>query len=143
MDYILYQNRTLYGTLGKDAYIFPTARQIIRLDPMTGEQEALVSHEDYDYHLCGGGSPYGCNQWYGDWVLVSRIPFEPQYIPYGPYSFDSPYYDIQKVDCLLYGRECEQPSERIALNWRTGELRPWAQLPYPTATPSFTRKKGN
>jgi len=134
--HLLYQYRPVDNT--STGYNYTGSRQIIRVDSVSGEKKVLASDPAYDYDLCEieFNSYKSCEQWYGDWIQLRRFPFQPlsvsfEGIPVPPGS-DS------QLQCLVYGKKCATPPELFALNWRTGELLPWAEasLPTPTPTPS-------
>lgn len=127
-SHILYQHRAVSYTFASNTYIFPQARQIIRVNASTGEKQVLVSDPQYDYHFCAGAYSR-CDHWYGDWIQVRRFPFEPQDIVY-----TDDFYYIPEATCLLYGIDCNEPPELFALNWRTEELLPWDEVQLPTPT---------
>ena len=130
--HLLFQHRLLSYARQEELYSFPAARQIIRVDATTGEQEVLLGDPRYDFHFCEG-SRGGCDPWYGDWIRVRRFPFEAQDIKF---SFDF-FYDPSGT-CLLYGIDCAEAPTLLALNWRTGEVIPWDATVLPTPVPSAT-----
>ena len=48
----------------------------------------------------------------------NRIPFKAARV-----SLDES--DLPEVRCALYGLNCQEPAEEMALNWKTGEMLPW------------------
>jgi hypothetical protein len=134
-EHVLFQRRPLSFSMD-ELYTFSGARQIVRVDSHTGEQEVLLGDPNYDYHLCAAPDRL-CDTWYGDWVQVRRYAFHPAQVPYT----DDFYYDA-RVTCLLYGNNCPFQAELFALNWQTGELLPWDEFdpsafPIATAPPSL------
>lgn len=132
--HLLYQYRPVDNTSA--GYNYTGSRQIIRVDTVNGEKKVLASDPAYDYDLCEieFNSYKSCEQWYGDWIQLRRFPFQPlsvssEGIPVPPDS-------NSQLQCLLYGKECAAPPELFALNWRTGELLPWAEAPLPPPTPT-------
>lgn len=127
---ILHQHRVLSYTSASDTYTFSGALQIISVDATTGERRVLASDPRYDYHLCAGGRSW-CDHWDGDWIQVSRFPFEPLDVPRPDGRFDVP-----EWTCLAYGIDCDEAPELFALNWRTGEIVPWHENQLPTPGPA-------
>jgi hypothetical protein len=105
------------------------ASEIRVVDTVSGQERVLVGDPRYDYHLCAA---FRDCRWEGDWIQVRRVPFHPQEYPSHP---DLP---PRVWDCLLLGDKCPDPVDRLALNWRTGELMPWDKAPRPTSTPKPT-----
>jgi hypothetical protein len=126
----LYQHRTFTRNDDPWTYDFNSPRQIMRVDPQTGQQTVLAGDPGYDYDLCAG-SNNDCDTWYGDWVQVRRFPFQPQTI-----AFDDNFFSKPAATCLLYGTGCSSQPDLFALNWQTGELVAWENVPLPTATPT-------
>jgi hypothetical protein len=134
-QYLIYQHRTF--SLAKDGFYptgFETARQIILVDAQTGNQKQLLSDPAYDFHL---GSCPTCAQWFGDWIQIRRVAFAPEPITGGDAMYTS-----QAFTCRVYAQNCASPVELFALNWKTGELKPWTELvnsgvvPDPNLTPT-------
>ena len=129
---LLYQHRAQKNIeSGRPGIVVSTtfgASEIRVVDAMSGQERVLVSDPRYDYHL---GAAFRDCRWEGDWVQVRRVPFHPQEYP-------SPDLPPRVWDCLLLGDKCSDPVDRLALNWRTGELLPWDKVPLPTPTPRAT-----
>ncbi len=132
--HLLYQYRPVDTSGG--GYSYTGSRQIIRVDAVNGEKKVLASDPAYDYDLCEieFNSYESCEQWYGDWIQLRRFPFQPLSVSFE--GIPTPPGSYSQLQCLIYGKECSTPPELFALNWRTGELLPWAEAPLPTPTPT-------
>jgi hypothetical protein len=130
--HFVYQHRVVrYDKESGNAYL-DGPRQIILMDAWTRAQHLLAFNGSYDFHLCPSeGKP--CQQPYGDWLKVTRTPFVPVGLKLG--SPD----EIAHSRCPLYGLDCMKPAEEFALNWKTGEMLPWADanLPAPQSAPAY------
>jgi hypothetical protein len=133
--YLLYQHRTFNpATDSLTPTGFDQPRQIIRVDAQSGVQETWLSHPSYDFHI---GSCSSCSEWNGDWIQIRRVAFEPEDINTGVDIYRS-----QEFTCRVYGENCSSPVELFALNWKSGELRLWAEavqaglVPSPDLTPT-------
>lgn len=124
-----------YDRATKDA-ILTGPRQVILMNATTRSQRLLGFDTRSNYHLCGAddlpdgqaGSP--CAQPYGNWLRILRLPYQPLRFP----AADS---NTPSVRCGLYGLDCEDKPEVLALDWQTGKQYPWgeARVPEATATP--------
>jgi hypothetical protein len=127
--HLLYQHRVL--TYTEQAYSFTIGPREIRIiDIASGEDRPLIGGLQNSYHLCDG--PRAC-QWRGDWILVRRVPFQPQvYVgSWGDIDFRSP-----EIQCSWYGLDCADSVEQLALNWQTGEWLPWDKAALPPLMPT-------
>jgi hypothetical protein len=127
--HFVYQHRTIrYDKTSGNAYL-DGPRQIILMDAWTRAQHLLAFQGGYDFHLCPTeGKP--CKQLYGDWLKITRTPFQPVGIKLGSQA------EIAKARCPLYGLDCMKPAEEFALNWKTGEMLPWAEANVSSTGPS-------
>ena len=130
--HFVYQHRAIrYDKESQNAYL-DGPRQIILMDAWTRAQHLLAFRGDFDFHLCPNeGEP--CAQPYGDWLKVTRTPFQPGGLKLGDPS------QAVITRCALFGMDCVKPAEEFALNWKTGEMLPWADanLPAPQPAPAF------
>jgi hypothetical protein len=132
-QHLLYQHRSLAydGT----QYTFDGPRAIMIVNAQTGQQDILAGDAEHDYHLCPGSNG-DCDVWYGDWVQVQRVPFQPQ-----TFSFEDALSFSPSINCLVHGIECAaqqaamEDYELLMLNRRTGELLPWDPQALPTPPP--------
>jgi hypothetical protein len=126
--HIIFQHREFVDGDSSLAYLPKGSSQIIRKDLESGKNQVILTDPRYDYWLCDQNQP--CIFKNPDWVQVKRslIPTDP-----GELAI----YQAAVLECLDHG-ECILIRETLALNWRTGELRPWDQVPAapPTATPT-------
>jgi len=130
-QHFLYQHRPVQFYSNSNTAVLEGPRQIILMDAWSRDQRLLAYDAHYDYHLCStSGAP--CELRYGDWLKVRRTPFKPTRIP-----MDEP--DLPEALCALYGQECTEPAEEMALNWKTGEILPWeeAGVKEPAPAPAF------
>jgi hypothetical protein len=140
--YFLYEHRVHVYASGQITATF-SPRQIYIVDVTTGEERPLLDDPQHNYHFCSPS--YSCGQsWQGDWVSVSRTPYLSAEFPWSSDGSHAPDWNDPAIRCLQYGRACAEPAESLGLNWRTGELLPWSQIPVfmptiaatPTVTPS-------
>ena len=127
--YLLYHHRPF--ATDETSYTFNTPRKILRVDRLDGTKTLLAGSRVYDYHLCA--DPAAACEVLGDWVSVWRTDFQWQSLPLTVSLESDP-----AATCLLFGRGCQPPAERFAMNWRTGEKIPWAQFTPPAPTPTAT-----
>ncbi|MBN2146338.1 MAG: hypothetical protein JW726_03075 [Anaerolineales bacterium] len=120
-QYLLYQHRSL--EFDGEEYTFDSSRKIMIVDTLSGKREILLGDDGYDYYFSCAWESNECGQWSGDWVQVYRTPFEPQSVAFGPDFFGDPV-----VLCRGYGLQCTN-TKLFGLNWRTGELLAWQDLP--------------
>jgi hypothetical protein len=107
--------------------------QIVRYDPYSGQRTVLAGDPAYNFRLCQFDVIQPCSlQWFGDWIMVQRLPFTSKLDSNEPLTAGQP--------CLFEGRQCAAPPKSMALDTYSGELQPWdpASLPlaYPTPTPT-------
>ncbi|MCL4264273.1 MAG: hypothetical protein KJ069_13705 [Anaerolineae bacterium] len=87
----------------------------------SGAERLLLNDPQYHYYLC----PTEECQWDDDWLLIQRIPYTPHVFAYeGSEEYDSQA-EINARSCVEYARACSFPVEKLWLNWRTGETRPY------------------
>lgn len=130
--HFVYQHRAVrYDKTSGNAYL-DGPRQIILMDAWTRAQQLIGFKGEYDFHLCETEGE-ACEQPYGDWLKVTRTPFQP-----GGLKLSDPA-EAAAARCALFGLGCAKPAEVFALNWKTGELIPWAEanLPAPQDAPAF------
>jgi hypothetical protein len=132
--HLIYQHRDMVRVEGTWVDSFPTGREIIRVNAITGEVRILAGDPEYDYHLCEGVRST-CDRWHGDWIQVRRLDYEPQ-------EFEYTGSDTPLTNCLFYGMDCEGEPVLFALNWRTGEMIPWDESALPTPVPTGTPTPG-
>jgi hypothetical protein len=125
-SHLIFQHRD--STRDKDAFVdsLPSGREIMRVNAYTGASRVLAAVPEYDFHLCEGVRST-CDRWYGDWIQIRKLAYEPQQLDLDVFQADS-------LDCLIYGIDCEGEPELLALNWRTGELIPWNEHEFSTPT---------
>ncbi len=120
----LFQHRKVRFDQSANLFTLDGPQQILRMSAKTRSQSLLAYSGGYDYHLCSrDGQP--CDQWYGDWIQVTRTRFHPQTFAVDP-TTGLPK-DTPEARCAFQGQDCPEPAAEFALNWRTGELRPWAE----------------
>lgn len=124
-----------YDKATKDA-LLTGPRQVILMNANTRAQRLLGFDTHTSFHLCeendlldGVGSP--CEQTHGTWLRVLRLPYHTARFPAADRS-------APEARCALYGLDCEDQPEVLALDWQTGKQVPWeeARVPEATATPS-------
>jgi hypothetical protein len=128
-----------YDQATKDA-ILNGPRQVILMNAWTRSQRLLGYDPRNSYNLCGvddlqgsePGSP--CTQPYGNWLRIQRLPY--QGLRFAVADRSKP-----EARCALYGLDCKDKPETLALDWQTGKQYPWdeAQVPQATVTPGHTR----
>ncbi len=133
--HLLFQHRELITDEQGTIYQLTSGKQIKRVDATTGEQTTLLADPSYDYHLCSGHTADCTRRWHGDWIQVLRLPFNPLQITY---TIEG---DLG-MECIFYGFDCDISPELYALNWRTGEMIPWAESSLPTPIPRPTPTEG-
>lgn len=117
--HFLYQHRPIQFYANSTTIVLGGPRQIILMDAGSRDQRLLAYDGRYDYHLCEStGVP--CEMHYGDWLKIRRTAFKALRI-----SLDET--DLPEARCALYGLDCKQQVEEMALNWKTGEMLPWSE----------------
>lgn len=104
---------------------------IYAVDIATAEVRVLAGNPQYDYFV--GRSTQDC-RWQGDWLMLRRIGFQTREYPVDDWGLPQ----VPYSPCLEWSGDCPSPVEILALNWRTGEIVPWEQVPHPTPAPTFT-----
>lgn len=117
---VIYQYVSLeYTENGSDLMLGPGAIHLVEME--SGEERPLLSDPQYHYYLCLTGE---C-QWDGDWLLIQRIPYTPRvFVGDGSEEYNSQA-EINARNCVEYARSCPERVEKLWLNWRTGETRPY------------------
>ncbi len=140
-DHFVFQHQPFkYDKSTKDA-ILNGPRQIVLMNARTRSQSLLAFDARSNYHLCGAadladsnavGLP--CEQTYDTWLHVLRQPYQSVRFPAAERTTPA-------VRCALYGLDCEDAPEILALDWQTGKQYPWeeARVPEATATPGAHR----
>ncbi len=129
--HFVYQHRVIRYDKGSGNAYLDSPRQIILMDAWTRAQQLIAFDGGYDYHLCQTeGEP--CLQNYGDWLKVTRTPYQPGGLQLGDPAMAT------KSRCALYGYDCMQPAEEFAINWTTGEILPWADV-LPASEPASAK----
>jgi hypothetical protein len=116
-------------------------RQVILMNAWTRTQRLLGYDSRSNYHLCGAeeiqtgaapGSP--CAQTNGEWLRIQRLPYVSLRFPVA--NRDKP-----EVRCALYGLDCKDNAEVLALNWKTVKQYPWeeARIPQVIPTPDYNQ----
>jgi hypothetical protein len=130
--HIIFEHREFVEEESRQTYLPKGPSQIMRMDLESGKTRVILTDPQYDYWLCDQNR--SCIFKNPDWVQVkrSRIPTDPGELAR---------YQVAVLECLDHG-ECLLIRDTFALNWRTGELRPWDQVPAaaPTATPASQYK---
>ncbi len=117
--HFLYQHRSIQFYANSGTFVLEGPRQIVLMDAWSRDQRLLAYDGRYDYHLCEtNGTP--CEMRYGDWLKIRRTTFKALRV-----STDE--IDLPEVRCALYGLDCKQAPDEMALNWKTGEMLPWSE----------------
>jgi hypothetical protein len=116
--HFLFQHRTFSYDEKTGDVLLNGSRQIVLMDAWTRNQKLLTIGGEYNYHLCqSAGEP--CDQWAGDWIQVRRTAFQVTRMRIEDRASEA-------SRCALYGLDCAESGELYGLNWKTGELLPWA-----------------
>lgn len=117
-QHFVYQHRTVqYDAVSGNA-VLQGPRQIILMNAFTRAQSLLAYDGRHDYHLCETQGE-SCISRYGDWLKIHRTPFRSTGVQAGELDRQP------AVRCALFGLDCQEPPEEMALNWKTGEMIPW------------------
>jgi hypothetical protein len=134
-QYFVFQHQQyLYDRATKE-FILQGPRQIVLMNAWTRSQQLLGFDARSGYHLCAAadqapGEP--CAQPYGDWLRVQRQPYSQQ-------RFSANQRDTPGVRCAMYGLDCKDAPEELAVNIETGKQYPWleARVAQVTVTPAY------
>ncbi len=127
-DEFLFGHRKVRFDQSTQELVLEGPLQILSMNARTRAQRQLAYDGVYNYYLCVvDGVP--CQEWYGDWVQVKRTPFHLETVKYDADAGD--FVDQPATRCALYGVDCAEPAELMALNWVTGEMLPWDEAGLP------------
>lgn len=134
--YILYEQREFTYEEFKFKTTPKGTSSLMRYDFVSGKAQVILSDPRYDYWLCVSQF-MPCKFKHPDWIQVARSP-----VPTDPVELIN--YQEAVINCIQEG-QCFKDPELFALNWRTGQLLPWDQVPSaPIPTPASQYKnRGN